>query len=116
MGYRLDQNSERMGWVPEPPEAAFDSLRQERQQSRPKRRSVSGQTERRTQTPPMDETLVCRCGHLPQEHRKRAGSCKQCDCARYQLPGPARVRRTYLPRDPGETAASREKRMRGPFG
>ncbi|MBO0683822.1 MAG: hypothetical protein J2P45_11740 [Candidatus Dormibacteraeota bacterium] len=115
MGYRLDSKSERSGWVPEPPEAAFDALRQERQPAKPKQGSVSVRKQRRKQTS-MDEPLVCRCGHLPQEHRRRAGSCNNCDCRRYQLRGPARVRPQYLPRDPDENATSREKRMRGPFG
>jgi hypothetical protein len=115
MGYRLDPNRERSGWLPEPPEATLDSLRKERQESASKDRSVSVQNERQKQTS-MDETLACRCGHLPQHHRRLARSCVHCDCARYHLPGPTRVRRKFLPRDPGDTTASREKRMKGPFG
>jgi hypothetical protein len=115
MGYRLDRNSERSGWVPEPPEAALDSRRQGRQHSTPKHPSASVPKTGQKQAS-MNETLVCRCGHPSQQHRKRAGPCNQCDCIRYQLPGPSRLRRQYLPRDPGEVTPSREKRMRGPFG
>jgi hypothetical protein len=115
MGYRLDPNSERSGWVPEPPKATLDYLRQERQQSTSQHRHVSAPNERHRQTS-MDETLACGCGHLPQQHRRRTRSCIECDCARYQLPGPTRARRQFLPRDPGDMNPSREKRMKGPFG
>ena len=115
MGYRLDPNGERSGWVPEPPNGTLDSLRRKRQLSTSKQRSVPVPEERQKPTS-LDETLACRCGHLPQRHRKQAGSCHQCDCRRYQLPGPSRVRRQYLPRDPGDITPSRDKRMKGPFG
>ena len=115
MGYRVDPRSERSGWVPEQPGAAPDSLRQDRQRATPKPRPVPVPKDRHRQTS-IDEVLACRCGHLPQRHRRQAGTCKQCDCTRYQLPGPTRVRRQYLPRDPGEITPASEKRMKGPFG